>query len=161
MESLYTLSETLGESLTAKHATVTTVESCTGGGIAYVITDTAGSSGWFERAFVTYSNEAKNQMVGVKNDTLTDHGAVSENVALEMALGALAESGADYSLAVSGVAGPSGGTEEKPVGMVCFAWAGKDGWRQTETCYFDGNRRAVRHQTIAFSLNTLILHLKD
>ncbi len=114
------LSEKIGRALKARGATVTTAESCTGGWIAKAITDIAGSSAWFERGFVTYSNEAKSQMIGVSEATLRDNGAVSEPVVVEMAIGALRAARADYAISVSGVAGPDGGSVEKPVGTVWF-----------------------------------------
>ena len=120
---LMQLSEQVGQALKARGATVTTAESCTGGWVAKVITDIAGSSAWFERGFVTYSNEAKAQMIGVREETLAQHGAVSEPVVVEMAIGALKAARADYAVSISGIAGPDGGSEEKPVGTVWFAFA--------------------------------------
>ena len=110
---LMQLSEQVGQALKARGATVTTAESCTGGWVAKVITDIAGSSAWFERGFVTYSNEAKAQMIGVREETLAQHGAVSEPVVVEMAIGALKAARADYAVSISGIAGPDGGSEEK------------------------------------------------
>lgn len=109
---LMQLSEQVGQALKARGATVTTAESCTGGWVAKVITDIAGSSAWFERGFVTYSNEAKAQMIGVREETLAQHGAVSEPVVVEMAIGALKAARADYAVSISGIAGPDGGSEE-------------------------------------------------
>ncbi|HEY9101890.1 nicotinamide-nucleotide amidohydrolase family protein, partial [Chitinimonas sp.] len=117
------LAEQLGKALLARGWRVTAAESCTGGGIASAITDIAGSSGWFDMGWVTYSNEAKQRLLGVAPTTLAEHGAVSEPVVREMALGALQAAGADLAVAVSGVAGPSGGTPAKPVGTVCLAIA--------------------------------------
>ncbi|CZF78632.1 nicotinamide-nucleotide amidase [Grimontia marina] len=158
MEQLVKLATQIGERLKASNQTVTTAESCTGGGISYVLTEVAGSSAWFERAFVTYSNDAKRELVGVATDTLVDHGAVSEEVVAEMAAGALKEANADFALAVSGIAGPTGGSEEKPVGMVCFGWATSKG-TVTETCLFDGDRHEIRRNTIAHSLCRLLSYL--
>ena len=110
---LMQLSEQVGQALKARGATVTTAESCTGGWVAKVITDIAGSSAWFERGFVTYSNEAKAQMIGVREETLAQHGAVSEPVVVEMAIGALKAARADYAVSISGIAGPDGGSEVK------------------------------------------------
>ncbi len=124
---LMQLSEKIGRALKARGATVTTAESCTGGWIAKSITDIAGSSAWFERGFVTYSNEAKSQMIGVSEATLRDNGAVSEPVVVEMAIGALRVARADYAISVSGVAGPDGGSVEKPVGTVWFGVASVSG----------------------------------
>ncbi|EOD80609.1 Protein Implicated in DNA repair function with RecA and MutS [Grimontia indica] len=160
MEQLVKLATQIGERLKASNQTVTTAESCTGGGISYVLTEVAGSSAWFERAFVTYSNDAKRELVGVATDTLVDHGAVSEEVVAEMAAGALKEANADFALAVSGIAGPTGGSEEKPVGMVCFGWATRKG-TVTETCLFDGDRHEIRSNTIAHSLCRLLSYLES
>jgi nicotinamide-nucleotide amidase len=145
----------LGRALTARQWTVATAESCTGGLIAAAITGVAGSSAWFDRGFVTYSNEAKVQMLGVRAETLARHGAVSEATAREMAAGALAGSRADLAVAVTGVAGPAGGTPEKPVGMVCFAWARRDGPIEARTAHFAGDRAAVRAAAVAAALEGL------
>lgn len=118
---LMRLSEQVGLALKARGATVTTAESCTGGWLAKAITDIAGSSAWFERGFVTYSNEAKAQMIGVREETLAQHGAVSEPVVVEMAIGALKAARADFAVAISGIAGPDGGSEKAGwYGVVCF-----------------------------------------
>ena len=127
-------------------------ESCTGGGVAQVITDVAGSSAWFERGFVTYSNLSKQQMLGVSEDTLQRHGAVSEAVVREMAAGALRHSNAQVSLAVSGIAGPDGGTPDKPVGTVWFAWALRDGFAYSRMNRLDGNRAEVRVKAMRIAL---------
>ena len=152
---LMQLSEKVGRALQAQGATVTTAESCTGGWIAKAITDIAGSSAWFERGFVTYSNEAKSQMIGVSEATLRDNGAVSEPVVVEMAIGALRAARADYAISVSGVAGPDGGSEEKPVGTVWFAFATARGEGITRRECFSGDRDAVRRQATAYALQTL------
>lgn len=138
---------------------LTTAESCTGGWIAKVCTDLAGSSAWFERGFVTYSNAAKQDMLGVQAATLEQHGAVSEAVVAEMASGALQHSRAQIAVAVSGIAGPSGGTPTKPVGMVCFGWAVQGGAVHTETCYFQGDRDAVRQQAVQYALEGVLKRL--
>lgn len=149
------LSHQVGEKLGRLGATVTTAESCTGGWIAKVITDISGSSAWFERGFVTYSNEAKHQMIGVASATLETHGAVSEAVVREMAQGALEAAGADYAISVSGIAGPNGGSLEKPVGTVWFGFASKlDGALARHQC-FAGDRDAVRRQSTEYALRTL------
>jgi nicotinamide-nucleotide amidase len=135
---------------------LTTAESCTGGGIAAACTDLAGSSQWFERGFVTYTNEAKQDMLGVRSETLAAHGAVSEAVVAEMVQGALVHSRAQVALAVSGIAGPSGGTPEKPVGMVCFAWQVEGGEPRICTEHFAGNRAAVRSQSIERALRGVL-----
>ena len=152
---LMQLSEQVGQALKARGATVTTAESCTGGWVAKVITDIAGSSAWFERGFVTYSNEAKAQMIGVREETLAQHGAVSEPVVVEMAIGALKAARADYAVSISGIAGPDGGSEEKPVGTVLFAFATARGEGITRRECFSGDRDAVRRQATAYALQTL------
>ncbi|ELM0386231.1 nicotinamide-nucleotide amidase [Escherichia coli] len=152
---LMQLSEQVGQALKARGATVTTAESCTGGWVAKVITDIAGSSAWFERGFVTYSNEAKAQMIGVREETLAQHGAVSEPVVVEMAIGALKAARADYAVSISGIAGPDGGSEEKPVGAVWFAFATARGEGITRRECFSGDRDAVRRQATAYALQTL------
>ena len=156
---LMQLSEQVGLALKARGATVTTAESCTGGWVAKAITDIAGSSAWFERGFVTYSNEAKAQMIGVREETLAQHGAVSEPVVVEMAIGALKAARAHFAVSISGIAGPDGGSDEKPVGTVWFGWA----WREkaeiktAARCWcFPGDRNAVRCQAVLKGLDGLI-----
>ncbi|GLR14348.1 nicotinamide-nucleotide amidohydrolase family protein [Chitinimonas viridis] len=149
------LAEALGLALLARGWRVTAAESCTGGGIASAITDIPGSSAWFDMAFVTYSNAAKQQLVGVPAAVLVQHGAVSEVVARQMAEGALTAAGADLAVAVSGIAGPSGGSADKPVGMVCFAWATSTG-TDAETRHFSGDRASVRLQTVQYALAGLL-----
>lgn len=152
---LMQLSEQVGQALKARGATVTTAESCTGGWVAKTLTDIAGSSAWFERGFVTYSNEAKSQMIGVSEATLLDYGAVSEPVVVEMAIGALRAARADYAISVSGIAGPDGGSAEKPVGTVWFGVASASGQGVTQRECFAGDREAVRRQATAYALNLL------
>ncbi|MEQ0273760.1 nicotinamide-nucleotide amidase [Klebsiella sp. CN_Kp100] len=152
---LMQLSEQVGQALKARGATVTSAESCTGGWVAKTLTDIAGSSAWFERGFVTYSNEAKSQMIGVSEATLLDHGAVSEPVVVEMAIGALRAARADYAISVSGIAGPDGGSAEKPVGTVWFGVASASGQGVTQRECFAGDREAVRRQATAYALNLL------
>ncbi|MET0683016.1 MAG: CinA family protein [Casimicrobiaceae bacterium] len=144
----FELAVRVGRALLDRRWTVVTAESCTGGLIAGAITDVAGSSAWFDRGFVTYSNAAKIEMLGVRPETLATLGAVSEATAREMAAGALARSGADIAVAVTGVAGPAGGTPEKPVGLVCFAWAIRDISLESGTERFAGDRAAVRAATV-------------
>ncbi|EJF30738.1 MULTISPECIES: nicotinamide-nucleotide amidase [Enterobacteriaceae] len=153
--ALFELSQRVGNGLGQLGATVTTAESCTGGWIAKVITDVAGSSAWFERGFVTYSNEAKHQLIGVNETTLEAYGAVSKGVVLEMAQGALAAAKADYAVSVSGIAGPDGGTPEKPVGTVWFGFADKHSRTLAKVQRFDGDRDAVRRQATEFALQSL------
>jgi nicotinamide-nucleotide amidase len=129
-----------------------TAESCTGGGVAQAITEVAGSSAWFERGFVTYSNLSKQQMLGVRETTLRQHGAVSEMTVREMVAGALQHSSAQTALAVSGIAGPGGGTAEKPVGTVWFAWGIKNGETRAQRFQLNGNRSEVRAQAVQIAL---------
>ncbi|MGE5338128.1 MAG: CinA family protein [Gemmatimonadota bacterium] len=165
-DHIVSLSQELGARLQAQHLTIATAESCTAGGIAYAITQTPGSSQWFDRSFITYSNTSKQQMLGVSTAYLRDFGAVSEPVARAMALGALTQSQAQITVAVTGVAGPGGGTPDKPVGMVCFAWAIKRDpasapWVRTATRQFNGDRASVRTQAIVEALDGLIGLLKQ
>jgi len=150
------LAARVGRRLKRAKAMLATAESCTGGWAAQAVTSVAGSSAWFERGFVTYSNAAKHELLGVSKKTLRKFGAVSEETAREMAAGALARSRGTISLAVTGVAGPSGGSAAKPVGMVCFAWAGKRGRLRSETRRFSGGREAVRRQSVVRALEGLL-----
>ncbi len=131
-------------------------ESCTGGWLAKCLTDIAGSSRWFERGFVTYSNAAKQEMLGVLPATLQRDGAVSESVVREMAAGAIEHSAADIAVAISGIAGPGGAVPGKPVGTVCFGIAIKGNGYQLDTKYFEGDREAVRRQSVAYALSRLL-----
>ena len=154
-ESIRKLAEALVEELTESGKAVATAESCTGGWVAKAITDVAGSSRVFGYGIVSYSNGAKESMIGVQNQTLEDHGAVSSEVVEEMAKGTLRLSGADIAVAVSGVAGPDGGTKEKPVGMVWFGWAVRDGANalvDTRCEQFTGDRELVREASVAYAL---------
>jgi len=149
------LANALVDELAADHRVIATAESCTGGWIAKAITDIPGSSDVFHYGIVSYSNGAKESMLGVKLTTLEEHGAVSEAVVVEMAKGALRLSGANIAVAVSGVAGPGGGSDEKPVGMVWFAWAVRDGAKtrsETSCEHFSGDRELVRELTVAHAL---------
>jgi len=145
----------LAATLKARGEMLATAESCTGGLIAAACTDLAGSSDWFERGFVTYSNAAKTELLGVDAGLIATHGAVSEPVARAMAAGALAHSPAQVSVAVTGVAGPAGGSAEKPVGTVWFGWS-VQGQLRSERRRFDGDRAAVRAATVHYALQTLI-----
>jgi nicotinamide-nucleotide amidase len=136
-----------------------TAESCTGGWVAQVITSVAGSSEWFERGFVAYTNLAKREMLGVSTTILSRYGAVSEQTARAMAEGALTHSHAQVALAITGIAGPSGGTPEKPVGTVCFAWAVKKCDTISRKQVFSGDREAVRRQSVAMALQGLLEYL--
>ena len=144
----------LGEKLQAHDIVVATAESCTGGGVAYAITEISGSSAWFDRGFVTYTNQAKQQMLGVPSELILNHGAVSGEVVAAMAAGALAYSSAQLSVAISGIAGPLGGTAEKPVGTVWMGWARSGGEAQVRTHRFQfaGDRQQVREQAIVMAL---------
>jgi nicotinamide-nucleotide amidase len=155
-DTLSTLATLAGTRLKASRRVLVTAESCTGGWIAQAVTAIAGSSEWFERGYVTYSNESKQELVGVEAATLARFGAVSEETAREMAAGALAGSRGSVALSVTGVAGPSGGSAEKPVGMVCFSWALRDGRTKSETRHFAGDRAAVRRQSVIRALQGLI-----
>jgi len=151
-----TLVAELADCLLAKGWTLATAESCTGGWIAKCCTDLAGSSAWFERGFVTYSNEAKQELLGVALEELESEGAVSEAVALSMARGARYRSGANAALAVTGIAGPDGGAEDKPVGTVWFAWSVDGGIDRSEVMQFAGSRDVVRRQTVAHAMRGLL-----
>lgn len=150
------LSETLGRLCLARGLIVATAESCTGGWAAQVITHTAGSSAWFERGFVTYANTAKTDMLGVRSITIETFGAVSLETASEMAAGALRNSNATISLAITGIAGPTGGSPEKPVGTVCFGWCVKNRVPSCERRLFAGDREAIRRQAVIHALTGLI-----
>jgi nicotinamide-nucleotide amidase len=154
--ALYELAEQVGRALLARNLMIATAESCTGGWIAEAITMVPGSSEWFERGFVTYTYISKREMLGVDGETLERHGAVSEEVVREMVAGALARSHAQIAVAVSGVAGPSGGSPEKPVGTVCFAWSLKDGAARAQTLHLGGDREAVRKQSVIHALQVVL-----
>ena len=150
------LASQLGVVLKARQWKMTAAESCTGGGVAVAVTEVAGSSVWFDRAFVTYSNESKCEMLGVNPDTLCEFGAVSEETVRQMAQGALQASRADVSVAISGIAGPDGGSESKPVGTVWMAWADVSGGLQARCFRFAGDRFSVRQQAVSAALQELI-----
>ena len=164
--SAHALTEQLAEVLQQHGWMLATAESCTGGMIAANCTDLSGSSQWFERGFVTYSNEAKHEMLGVDSALIAEYGAVSEAVAQAMTLGAMRRSHAQVSLAVTGIAGPTGGSADKPVGTVWFAWAtpsdagpalgAETAWVKTERMHFDGDRAAVRDAAAHHALKTLL-----
>jgi nicotinamide-nucleotide amidase len=146
----------VGAALKRRGLMLTTAESCTGGWVSEAVTMVPGSSDWFERGFVTYTYISKREMLGVKEATLEKQGAVSEKVVREMAVGALARSHAQVAVAVSGVAGPSGGTPDKPVGTVCFAWSTKKGKLKSATKRFAGDREAVRRQSVDYALKGIL-----
>ena len=154
-DPLDALAAKVGDRLRENRALLVTAESCTGGWVAQAVTAIAGSSEWFERGFVVYSNAAKEELLGVRSDTLQRHGAVSEETARELALGALARSRGTISAAVTGIAGPSGGSAAKPVGLGCFAWATQGG-AKSESRHFAGDREAVRRQSVARALEGVL-----
>lgn len=149
-----------GQHLAAHGWMLVTAESCTGGWTGQAITAIPGSSAWYERGFITYSNASKHEMLGVQQSTLDQFGAVSPQTATEMAAGALNRSRAHISVAITGIAGPDGGTAGKPVGMVCFGWVHRNGLARQETHYFNGNREAIRSQAVIIALQG-ILNLID
>ena len=156
---LTSLAQQLGTHMVERGMTLATAESCTGGWIAKCITDVAGSSSWFERGFITYHNRAKVEMLGVSTQTLRLHGAVSQEVATEMVSGALAGSCADLAVAVTGIAGPGGGTPDKPVGTVWIAWRRRDHAPHIQRHLFAGDREQVRAQAVAQALEGLLENL--
>jgi len=159
---LQQLAEQVGQALQQHGWQVCSAESCTGGWVAKILTDIPGSSSWFERGFVTYHNEAKQEMLGVEASVIASHGAVSELTVREMARGALQHSHADISLAITGIAGPGGGSEAKPVGLVWFAWAMRDNDDiYCEEHVFDGDREAVRRQAVLTALQGVKARLAE
>ena len=158
MDDIIELAAQVGRLLKEKGLFVATAESCTGGGIAQAITEIAGSSEWFERGFITYSNDAKTDMLDIPAASIARHGAVSEEIAAAMAAGALDNSNADVALSVTGIAGPGGAVPGKPVGTVCFGWA-RRGASRTERLVFGGDRQAVRSQTVVHALQGLLRFL--
>ena len=156
-DALHLLAEQLGAAARHHHHTLVTAESCTGGWIAKTLTDIAGSSQWFECGLAAYSYEAKQALLGVRPETLEHHGAVSRETVIEMVSGALVHSGATLAVAVTGIAGPGGGTADKPVGTVWVAWKRRGGYPQAQVFHFDGDREAVRRQTVAAALRGMAL----
>ena len=154
------LAQLLGDKLIQTGSSIATAESCTGGGVAYAITEISGSSQWFDRSFVTYSNDAKMQMLKVDHHLIDTFGAVSEQVVEAMSSAAILFSNANISVAISGIAGPNGGSDEKPVGTVCFSWCRlnneQNNYLKTKTYHFHGDRKEVRIQAIKIALNGLI-----
>ena len=166
LAELAVLAEAAGTELQRAGRMAVTAESCTGGWVAKLLTDVGGSSAWFDRGFVTYSNAAKQEMLGVPEATLAAHGAVSEATVCAMAEGALAHSGGDLAVAISGIAGPGGGSAQKPVGTVWLAWARRDaaggiGPAEARRCQFAGDREAVRAQAAAEALRGLMARAGD
>jgi nicotinamide-nucleotide amidase len=164
MGQLYSLAEELGFALKKQNLMLSIAESCTGGMLAQAVTSVAGSSVWFDRGFVTYSNQAKIDMLGVNNQTLIKFGAVSEQTAHEMAQGALKFSHAEISVSITGIAGPDGGTADKPVGTVCFGFSSKNRVKSaahhTVTQLFAGNRESIRQQACIYALTYLVNQLQ-
>lgn len=158
-DALLALAEKLGKALQNNQEKLALAESCTGGMASGYVTAIAGSSAWFDGGYVTYSNQAKMDMLEVSAETLAQHGAVSEETAREMALGVLNKGRSSITAAITGIAGPGGGTPQKPVGMVCFAWA-TSGQIHSETSYFIGDRQEIRKQAVAFVINGLLKLLK-
>lgn len=163
-EALLALASQLGKLLKERGLKLALAESCTGGMASQYITAIAGSSAWFDRAFITYSNQAKVEMLHVSEQTLANFGAVSKQTAHEMALGALSNSGADITASITGIAGPDGGTDDKPVGTVCFGFSAKNKQQTQQTnpqvsahiMRFAGSRNAIRKQSVTYILETLI-----
>ncbi len=160
-DKLYQLAEQLGQLLKTNTIKITTAESCTGGWISQILTEVPGSSAWFDRGFVTYSNAAKIAMLGVKPETLATHGAVSAETATEMVHGAIAQSMAQCAVAVTGIAGPDGGSQDKPVGTVFISWVCQVNPAQVVRKNFTGTRHQIRAQTVQAALESLILALKS
>ena len=155
-DDMHELAERLGEALLARGFMLATAESCTGGWASMALTAVAGSSAWFERGFVTYSNAAKQDMLGVGSESLATHGAVSEAVVREMAQGAVARSGAGASLAISGIAGPGGASAAKPVGLVCLGWVVPGGRTHSRCLQCAGGREDVRRRAVVLALEGLL-----
>ena len=155
-EELERLAADVGFALQSAGLRLVTAESCTGGWVGEAVTAIAGSSDWFDRGFITYSNAAKREVLGVAAATLNQHGAVSEETAREMALGALKHSRAQISVAITGVAGPGGGSADKPVGTVCFAWAKNDAALRSERRLLKGDRTEVRRQSVLIALRGIL-----
>ena len=156
MDELGELAAQVGAALKARGWTLATAESCTGGWVGEAVTSVAGSSHWYDRGFITYTNESKQEMLGVSAQTLAEYGAVSEQTVKEMAAGALKHSHADITVAISGIAGPGGAAPGKPVGTVCMAWAARSGTGHSKTFHFDGDRAEVRRQAVIAALRGVL-----
>ena len=159
-QELQALAAQLGDCLFARNMRLAAAESCTGGWLAKIITDLPGSSSWFSGSLVTYSNEAKQQILGVQKRTLDEFGAVSGETVVEMSAGVLAHMDADVALSISGIAGPGGGSDEKSVGLVWFGWGGRDNPVRAESHVFEGDREAVRRQAVEKALQLLMALLQ-
>lgn len=160
MNDLTDLATRVGQTLQTRNWFLATAESCTGGGISHAVTDIPGSSEWFDCGFVTYSNDAKAEQLGVSPALIAQHGAVSEEIAIEMARGAVANSNATVAVSATGIAGPGGAVPGKPVGTVCFAWVIGDKV-QSERRVFSGDRRTVREQAVAHALQGLLRRIES
>ncbi|MFZ1850843.1 MAG: CinA family protein [Nitrosomonas sp.] len=158
---LYELSQQVGKALSQQGMMLVTAESCTGGWLGQAITAVSGSSAWYDRGFITYSNLSKQETLGVQSATLEKFGAVSSQTAQEMVSGALNRSHAHIGVSITGIAGPGGGTIEKPVGMVCFAWATKNGSVQKKIQNFNGDRDTIRFKSVETALNGLLMLMND
>jgi nicotinamide-nucleotide amidase len=156
VDELSQLAERVGTALKSRGLMLATAESCTGGWVGEAVTSVAGSSRWYDRGFITYTNEAKQEMLSVSAQTLSEYGAVSEQTVREMAAGALKHSRADVTLAISGIAGPGGATPGKPVGTVCMAWAMRSGAAYSKLFHFDGDRGDVRRQAVVAALQGVL-----
>jgi len=154
------LTKTLAQILLSRNWTVSLAESCTGGLVCATLTELAGSSEWFERGYITYSNEAKTECIGVPALLIESHGAVSEQVAKAMAEGARINSGSNVAISITGIAGPSGGSAAKPVGTICFGWS-TENQTLTKTMHFDGDRQMIRQQAAEFAMTELIALLRS
>lgn len=155
-DALSQLAEQVGAALKTRGMMLASAESCTGGWVGEAVTSVAGSSQWYDRGFITYTNESKQEMLGVSANTLSEFGAVSEQTVREMAAGALKHSWAHVTLAISGIAGPGGATPGKPLGMVCIAWARRNGIASAQTFQFQGDRTEVRRQAVFAALRGLL-----
>mgnify|MGYP001064689077 CR=1 FL=1 len=155
-QELRALAAQLGECLTARKMKLAAAESCTGGWLAKIITDIPGSSAWFDGSVVSYSNQAKQSLLAVKQATLTEFGAVSGETVLEMTDGLFSHTEADVAVSISGIAGPDGGSEDKPVGLVWLSWGRRDKTIFANPFHFDGDREAVRKQSVKQALNSLL-----
>jgi nicotinamide-nucleotide amidase len=160
-QSIQSAAKRLGARLLMKRLRLATAESCTGGWVAKVITDIAGSSDWFECAIVSYSNHSKHHFLGVPDGLLLDHGAVSENTVLAMLRGLFEQSRADAGISISGIAGPTGGSDDKPVGTVWIAWGLRGQMAHTQMFRFDGDRNQVRIQSVAAAIDALLELIED
>jgi len=160
-QQLQQLAQQAGKLLTQQGLMLVSAESCTGGWLGQTVTTIAGSSTWYERGFITYSNVSKQEMLGVGSATLAQYGAVSEQTAKEMVAGAICRSHAQVGVSVTGIAGPDGGAAGKPVGMICFAWMVKDGLARSEIRYLKGDRQVIRSQAVAIALQGVIDLLQD